>query len=131
MSEGAIRQELGGADSVPSRLRLRFAGKSPDGCGPNIASICGSPPSPGPRRRGELGFLPPLTRGTPPRDSWLGPGRGLQALHVRSRAPRSAAAALPLPPPPRGGLEAEPQGAGREAWAGRTRALVWLPRARG
>lgn len=120
MSEGAIRRELGGADSVPSRLRLRFAGESLDGCGPNIASICGSPPSPGPRRRGELGFLPPLTRGTPPRDAWLGPGRGLQALHVRLRAPRSAAAALPLPPPPRGGLEAEPQGAGREAWAGRT-----------
>ena len=121
VSEGAIRRELGGADSVPSRLRLRFAGESLDGCGPNIASICGSPPSPGPRRRGELGFLPPLTRGTPPRDSWLGPGRGLQALHVRLRAPRSAAAALPRPPPPRGGLEAEPQGAGREAWAGRTR----------
>ena len=40
---------------------------------------------------------------------------------MRSRAPRSAAAALPLPPPPRGGREAEPQGAGREAWAGRTR----------
>lgn len=50
-----------------------------------------------------LSFLPPGTRCTPPLDAWLGPGRGLQELHVRLGAGCWASAALPPPPLPRGG----------------------------
>lgn len=55
-------------------------------------------PEGGSRRR-----FPPRARRTPPRDAWLGPGRGRRALHVRSRAPRSLPGLRCLPRPPRGG----------------------------
>lgn len=61
-----------------------------------------------------LRFLPPRIRGAPPRDAWLGPGRGWQALHVRPRSLSSAPAALEPPPPARGGAS----GGGAEAWEG-------------
>lgn len=61
-----------------------------------------------------LRFLPPGIRGAPPRDAWLGPGRGWQALHVRPRSLSSAPAALEPPPPARGGAS----GGGAEAWEG-------------
>lgn len=77
-----------------------------------------------------LGFLAPRVRGTPPRDAWLGPGRGWRALHVRPRSLRSAPAALEPPPPARGGASGGGAG-GVGGGRGRRGALPGLPRPRG
>lgn len=76
----------------------------------------------------------PRVGGTPPRDAWLGPGRGQQALHVRPQARLSDPAAPQPPPPPRGGRVGGASGGGAGGVGGGRGghgALVWLPGQRG